>query len=59
MSAAFFAEKARRCRELAALAQDVDLRDQLLTFAREFEERAEEFATSIGKPGGPRRSWAH
>ena len=60
MSAAFFVAKARHCRDLAKLAQDPELRDQLLTFAREFEEKAAELAAdSIGLSPRPQGSWAH
>jgi hypothetical protein len=59
MSAAFLIEKARRCRQLAQSAADPELRDQLLTFAREFEERAEEFAATSSLRMPPHGSWAH
>jgi hypothetical protein len=60
MSAAFFIAKARHCRELAKLTQDPELRDQLLSFAREFEEKAQELAAAaLGSVTRPQGSWAH
>jgi hypothetical protein len=48
MSAAFFFDKARHCRDLARIAEDPELREQLLTFAQEFEEKAEELVAAPG-----------
>jgi hypothetical protein len=47
--AAYFREKAAQCRKLAALVVNPEVKEQLLTFAREFDEDA---ATAYPKQRG-------
>jgi hypothetical protein len=46
---AFYREQAARCRRVAKILYDQDLRDELLHYADEFDEKAKQVADELTK----------
>ena len=51
--ASYFADKARKCRELATEAMNPHLANQLRLWADEFDAMAQAFASHLSMPAAP------